>query len=104
MKIGILVSSSALFPTCGMQFCNGAELAFKQFSTQEVTIVKEDAAAGTNTDVVVNKANKLLTIDGVDIVIAYVSPAVYPTLATIFTEHKKLLILADMGGNISFER
>lgn len=104
MKIGILVSGSALFPTCGMQFCDGAELAFKQHSSHAITVVREDAASGTNTDAVVNKANKLLLTDGVDIVIAYVSPAIYPNLAAVFTEHKKLLVLVDMGGYISFER
>lgn len=104
MKIGILVSGSALFPTCGMQFCNGAELAFKLNNANEVILIKEDAGSGANADVVTNKANKLLTVDGADIVIAYVSHALYPALANLFTEHKKLLVLAEMGGCTAFDR
>lgn len=102
MKIGLIVPSSMLFPTAGLQFSEGIALAKKLFGTGSDAILLE--GAGTCTDVVeVQKAaNKLLLQERVDAIVGYVGHAVFNALSEICTEYKKILILADMGGVVGY--
>lgn len=103
MKIGLIVPSSMLFPTAGLQFSEGVALAKKLFGTDKDEIILEGAGTCTDAEELQKVANKLLLQDRVDAIVAYVGHTVFSTLAEICTEYKKILILADMGGVVGYK-
>lgn len=102
MKIGLIVPSSMLFPTAGLQFSEGIALAKKNFGTDNDSIVLEGAGTCTDIEEVQKVANKLLLQERVDVIVGYVGHAVFSTLSDMCNEYKKVLILADMGGVVGY--
>lgn len=103
MKIGVIVPGSMLFPTAGLQFSEGLQVAMNKFGNKHDELVIESAGTCTDNNEIQKVANKLLLKDRVDTIVAYAGHGVFQTLAEICNEYKKILILADMGGVIGYK-
>lgn len=103
MKVGVIVPNSMLFPAAGLHFSNGIELACNLYGYVTDTVVVEDAGQAATDEEVQKAANKLFLKEKVDIIVAYIGHNTFRSLAELCIEHKKILILADMGGVIAYQ-
>ncbi len=100
MNIGLLYPSSKAYPKLGFQFMEGLKtnLSFAGISDQLV-IISESIGNGGLEKEVYQKAEKLLMIDGVDVLLAFVDEKVLLTLNPLLQASGKLVVIIHPGAN-----
>jgi branched-chain amino acid transport system substrate-binding protein len=100
MTIGILFPSSSAHPNIGFDFINGIKTYLnKQQLNEDLQIVTESVGiAGTEKEVYA-KAEKLLMIEGVDVLLAYIDERVLVMLQPLLYASGKLVIIVNPGAN-----
>ncbi|MBT8271181.1 MAG: ABC transporter substrate-binding protein, partial [Bacteroidia bacterium] len=101
IKIGILIPQSDMFPALALDLLNGLKLALGGSENQAIdaTFVLENIGAGTD-ETLLQKAQKLLVGEEVDITIAFSGSHILEKLCKLYDSAKKPLIHIDLGGNV----
>lgn len=100
MKAGILYPRSKAHPGMMVDFMDGIKLALKQYQlTDSVELITESIGFGGNEKEVYEKAEKLLTLEGADILVAYIDQRVIPILEPLIQASGKLMIVVNAGAN-----
>ncbi|MAL61271.1 MAG: hypothetical protein CMC14_14625 [Flavobacteriaceae bacterium] len=100
-KIGLLLPRSDMFPTLAGDILNGLKLVFKK--KMDVAYTPSFIIEGTGNaadDSIIQKAEKLLLQEDVDLTIAFCSIFKLKELEGVFTAYKKPLLHIDLGGRI----
>jgi len=100
MKLGLLFPLSNVHPSIGSGFVLGlkAMLATKQLQ-DAVTIIKEPIGLGSGEKEVYQKAEKLLMVDEVDLLIAFVDEKAFELLNPLIQAADKPVLLVNAGAN-----
>lgn len=100
MNVGILYPSSTTHPNVGFDFMNGLKTFLAQEGlSNEIQFSSESIGIGGMEKEVYEKAEKLLTIDDVDILLAYIDERVLPLLKPLLYASGKLMIVINPGAN-----
>lgn len=100
MKIGILYPRSNAHPALMMDFMDGIKTSLKMLQLQEqVQLVGESSGLGGNEKEVYEKAEKLLVLEGVDLLVAYVDLRVLEILKPLLLASGKLVLAVNPGAN-----
>ena len=100
MKIGILYPRSNAHPGMMMDFMDGIKTALKhQQLNDHVVLVSESTGLGGNEKEVYEKAEKLLVLEGVDILVAYIDLRVLEILKPLLYASGKLVLAVNPGAN-----
>lgn len=100
MKAGILYPRSKAHPSMMVDFVDGVKLALKhQQLTNDVELITESIGFGGNEKEVYEKAEKLLTLEGADILVAYIDQRVVSILEPLVQASGKLMIVVNPGAN-----
>ena len=100
MKIGILYPRSKAHPDMMADFNDGIKLALKHFGvTNHIELITESIGYGEDEKQVFEKAEKLLTLESVDLLIAYIDLRVISILEPLLYASKKLMIVVNPGAN-----
>ncbi len=100
MNVGILFPSSTAHPHIGFDFMNGLKTFLKENNLDtQLQLTSESVGIGGSEKEVYAKAEKLLYIDGVDIMLAYIDERVLPLLKPLLYASGKLVIVINPGAN-----
>jgi branched-chain amino acid transport system substrate-binding protein len=100
MKAGILYPSSTAYPAADLDFINGIRACLAASgATGAISLTLESIGNGGAEKEVYSKAQKLLRIDGVDMVVAFADLKVIPLLEPLFFASGKLLLVVNPGAN-----
>ena len=100
MKIGILYPRSNAHPGMMMDFMDGIKTALKQQQLNDhILPVSESTGLGGNEKEVYEKAEKLLVLEGVDLLVAYIDLRVLETLKPLLYASGKLVLAVNPGAN-----
>jgi branched-chain amino acid transport system substrate-binding protein len=100
MNIGILFPSSNMHPGIGFDFVDGIKTFLKKEQLiGDIRISADTVGFGQSEKEVYEKAQKLLLIDGVDVLIAYIDLRVTEILQPLLFSSGKLLIIVNAGAN-----
>jgi branched-chain amino acid transport system substrate-binding protein len=100
MNVGILFPSSTTHANIGFDFMNGLKTFLKENNLEtQIAITSESIGIGGTEKEVYAKAEKLLMIDGVDILLAYIDERVLPLLKPLVYAAGKLMIVVNPGAN-----
>ena len=100
MKIGILYPSSKAHPGMMADFADGIKLAIKHHQlTNKVELISEIIGFGGNEKEVYEKVEKLLILEGVDMIVAYIDQRVISILEPLLQSSGKLMIVVNQGAN-----
>lgn len=98
MRIYLLLPRSNMFPTLGNDFIKGLKLAFEAQSKVTPEFVVESIGNGTDLNIV-QRAEKYLLEDSIDIAIGFAGIEVIPSLIERFDAYQKPFIHVDLGAN-----
>ncbi len=100
MKIGVLYPRSKAHPGMMVDFVDGIKSALKknQLNT-EVELISESIGFGGNEKEVYEKAEKVLTLEEADILVAYIDQRVIALLEPLLHASGKLMIVVNPGAN-----
>lgn len=105
MNAGILLPRSNAHPEAGLDFMDGLRAFLKQQELKnQVQFFSEHAGYGAVEKEVYEKVEKLLIIDDVDILLAYIDEKMIPVLAPLLNASGKLMIVINPGANYSLDR
>src|SRR4051812_42861830 len=100
MNIGILYPRSKVHSGLAFDFLDGLKTFLKQQElTDKIRFTTESIGFGAMEKEVYERAEKLLMIDGVDVLLAYVDQRVTAILQPLFYASGKLVILINPGAN-----
>jgi branched-chain amino acid transport system substrate-binding protein len=101
MKIGILYPRSNAHPSIGSDFLDGIKIFLKQkgLDDNSVRLFSESAGFGGAEKEVYEKAEKLLVVEDVDLLIAYIDLRVSSLLEPLIYSSGKLMIIVNAGAN-----
>lgn len=101
MKIGILYPRSNAHPAMGSDFLDGIKVFLRQKGIDEnsVRLFSESAGFGGAEKEVYEKAEKLLLVEDVDLLIAYIDFRVSSLLEPLVYSSGKLMIIVNAGAN-----
>jgi len=100
MKAGILYPSSKAYPNADLDFVEGIKSQLLDAGlTDKLSLIWEGIGIGGNEKEVYSIAEKLLRLDKVDLMIAFVDLKVSPLLEPLFFANDKLLIVVNPGAN-----
>jgi branched-chain amino acid transport system substrate-binding protein len=100
MKIGILYPRSKAHPGMMVDFVDGIKLAVKQYQlNNEVELITESIGFGGNEKEVYEKVEKVLTLEGADIIVAYIDQRVVSLIEPLLHASGKLMIVVNPGAN-----
>ena len=100
MKAGLLLPRSNVYPAIAADLTVALRLCLKQAGNEAaVTFVSENISFGGSEKEVYDKAEKLLLIENVDVLIAYIDMKVIPILEPLIFSTGKLLIVLNAGAN-----
>jgi branched-chain amino acid transport system substrate-binding protein len=100
MKIGILYPRSNAYPGMMMDFMDGIKTALKQQQLNDnIQLVSESTGFGGNEKEVYEKAEKLLVLEGVDILVAYIDLRVLEIIKPLLYASGKLVLVVNPGAN-----
>lgn len=101
LKIGILLPYSDIYAVLGESITEAIKMYFEENGNEAggrpVEFIEEDE--GTAPDVALQKAQKLVEQDEVDLVVGIVSSGVLLGVRDYFHDNQKLLIVANAGAN-----
>ncbi len=100
MKVGLLYPRSNAHPTIGIQFIDGLKkcLLFAGLN-ESVTLISEGIGFGGNEKEAYQKAEKLLIVDNVDLIIVYLDLKTLVVLEPLVFAAGKLMIVVNAGAN-----
>lgn len=100
MKVGILAPASKVYPAIGFEFMNGLRsgLSHKNLISEVEFIVESIGFGGVEKEVY-TQAERLLLIEGVDVLLAYVDLKVLDLVQPLFYASNRLIILINPGAN-----
>ena len=100
MNIGILYPRSGAHPELMVDYMDGIKTALKQHGLdKKVQLFSESIGFGGSEKEVYEKAEKLILLEKVDILVAYVDLRVAPFLTPLLTREDKLLVIVNPGAN-----
>jgi branched-chain amino acid transport system substrate-binding protein len=100
MNIGILYPRSNAHPELMVDYMDGIKTALKQQGIDKnVQLFSESIGFGGSEKEVYEKAEKLLLLEKVDIIVAYIDLRVAPFLEPLMTKEGKLLVIVNPGAN-----
>lgn len=100
MKVGILSPSSATYPLIALEYMDGLKSYLKkQGQLSNVEIVIESVGYGGQEKENYTKAEKLLMIDDVDVILAFIDLKVLDILTPLIYASGKLMIVINPGAN-----
>jgi len=100
MKAGVLYPRSNAHPGIMMDFIEGLRTSLKQFQlNDDIQIITESAGLGGNEKEVYEKAEKLLVLEGVDMLVAYVDLRVLEILKPLLFASGKPVLVVNPGAN-----
>lgn len=99
MNIGILYPRSKTHANLGFDFLDGLKSRLKQQLTTHFHLFTESIGFGGMEKEVYEKAEKLLMIEGVDVLIAYADQRVMDILTPLFYASGRLIIIVNPGAN-----
>lgn len=100
MKIGLLYPSSKAHPHIAFDFLEGLRAGLADKGVLDaVQLLAENIGFGGQEKEVYQKAEKLLLLDGVDLLVAYVDLRVMPQLQPLFKASGKMVIAVHHGAN-----
>jgi branched-chain amino acid transport system substrate-binding protein len=100
MNIGVLYPRSNAHPGISLDFMDAMKISLKQQALHDqVHLFSESIGFGGTEKEVYEKAEKLLVIDGADILIAYIDLKVTDLLEPLLFASGKLMIIVNPGAN-----
>jgi len=100
MKIGVLYPRSKAHPDMMADFADGIKTFLKQYQlTNDVELISEIVGFGGNEKEVYEKVEKVLTLEGADILVAYIDQRVISLLEPLLHASGKLMIVVNPGAN-----
>jgi len=100
MKIGVLYPRSKAHPGIMVDFVDGIKLVLKHLQlTNDVELITESIGYGGAEKEVYEKAEKLLSLEGADILLAYIDQRVISLLEPLLHASGKLMIVVNPGAN-----
>lgn len=100
MKIGILHPRSVAHPSLGLDFADGLKAFLQQQRLQEeISLTLESIGFGGSEKEVYEKAEKLLVVENVDVLVAFIDLKVKPILEPLLYASGKLLLVVNPGAN-----
>jgi branched-chain amino acid transport system substrate-binding protein len=100
MKIGVLYPRSQAYPDMLVDFNDGIKLALKHYKIDNnIELITHSIGNGGDEREVFEKTEKLLLLDDVDLLIAYIDVRVISKLDPLLTARKKLMIVVNPGAN-----
>ncbi len=103
MKVGIMYAQSKEYPNLMMDFIGAIKISLQDYiGTKKIEPVYESIGMGGEGKVIVEKAEKLLLIDEVNLIVAFMDFPFVEKLQPIFAKSGKLLIIVNTGANYPF--
>lgn len=100
MKIGVLYPRSKVHPEIMADFVDGIKSALKHYRlTSDVELIAESISYGGNEKELYEKAEKLLSLESADILVAYIDLRVISILEPLLHASGKLMIVVNPGAN-----
>lgn len=99
MKIGILYPRSNAHPGIMVDYMDALKAALKQQQNNDIQLITESAGLGGNEKEVYEKAEKLLVLEGVDLLVAYIDLRVLEILKPLLLASGKLVLVVNPGAN-----
>lgn len=100
MNVGILYPSSKAHPEVGAEFLNGMKAYLKkQALNNQIKFVSESIGIGGSEKEVYQKVEKMLLIDDVDVLVAYIDQKVLPVLTPLIQVSGKMVLIVNPGAN-----
>ena len=100
MKIGVLYPRSKAHPGMMVDFMEGMKTALNYWQlTKSVQLITESIGFGGNEKEVYEKAEKILTLEDADILVAYIDLKVIPLIEPLLYSTGKLMIVVNPGAN-----
>jgi branched-chain amino acid transport system substrate-binding protein len=100
MKAGILYPRSKAHPGMMVDFVDGIKLALNYYQlNHDIELITESIGFGGHEKEVYEKAEKLLELEGADIIVAYIDLRVIPILEPLIQSSGKLMIVVNSGAN-----
>ncbi|HOY13774.1 MAG TPA: ABC transporter substrate-binding protein [Saprospiraceae bacterium] len=100
MKVGILSPSSATYPLIAFEFMDGLKTYLKnQGQLSGVEMVNDSVGYGGQEKEIYTKAEKLLMIDDIDVLLAFIDLKVLDILTPLIYASGKLMIVINPGAN-----
>ena len=100
MKIGVLYPRSKAHPELMPDFMDGLKLALKHFQlNNDVQLISESIGYGGNEKEVYEKAEQLLLLENIDILVSYIDLRVISLLEPLLNATGKLMIVVNPGAN-----
>jgi branched-chain amino acid transport system substrate-binding protein len=97
MKIGILLPRSITYPSIAMDFMNGLKENTKNNTT--ISFLTENIGNGGVEKEVFEKAESLLMMQDVDILVAFIDFKILPLIEPLLLASDKLMIVVNAGAN-----
>jgi hypothetical protein len=100
MKIGILYPRSGAHPEMMPDFIDGIKTALQEeLKNYKIKLISESVSFGGVEKEVYEKAEKLLVLEGADILVAFIDLRVLELLKPLFYTSGKLVLLVNAGAN-----
>jgi branched-chain amino acid transport system substrate-binding protein len=100
LPIGVLMPRSTLYPSYGLHILNGLKQQLKQLGIfNDCTFFIDNIGFGVDEKEVYTKAEKMILIDEVDIVIIMADTRITEMLAPLFEASNKIMLVVNMGAN-----
>ncbi|HMD01180.1 MAG TPA: ABC transporter substrate-binding protein [Ferruginibacter sp.] len=101
MKVGILYPSSKAHPGITAEFLGGLKSFFKQQGIESnVTLVAESIGLGGVEKDIYERAEKLLMVEEVDVLVAYIDLRILAFIEPLLFSSGKLVIVVNPGANL----
>ncbi len=99
MKIGVLYPRSNAHPELMTGFMNGLKAALEHPLSGQVKLITESIGFGGNEKEVYEKTEKLLFLEGAELLIAFVDLRILEVLQPLLIQSGKLAIIVNSGAN-----
>ena len=100
MKAGIIYPQSKVHPEIMTDYVGALKISLDEFiSSKKIELVYEGIGLGGEGKVIVEKVEKLLLIDEVDLLVAFMDFPFLSLVTSLINASNKLLILVNTGAN-----
>ncbi len=104
MKVGLLYPRSNAHPELMTDFINGLKVALKDPLNGQIQLITESIGFGGNEKEVYDKTEKLLLVEGAELLIAFVDLRILEMLQPLLIQSGKLTIIVNSGANYPVNR
>lgn len=100
LQLGILMPRSTLYPSLGLDILSGLKQHLQQLNIfNDVIIVTDNIGFGVNEPEIYTKAEKMILVDDVDVVIVIADIRITEMLHPLFAASNKIMLVVNMGAN-----